>query len=132
MATDNSHHLHAAQRLHHAQLVERVETVLRNLEKSGAPVSFPAVAEAAGVSRAFIYKTESLRCLVDRLRQVNRATAGPAIPARQRRSEASKDALITRLTQENRALREQNKTLADQNAALLGRLRAGAGGEAGP
>lgn len=124
MPTDNSRHLHAAQRLHHARLVERVEAALRRMEKAATPVTFPAVADAAGVSRAFIYKTPALRSAVERLRQANHTTATGAVPAGQRRSEASKDATITRLRHDNQALREQNKALAEHNAILLGRLRA--------
>jgi hypothetical protein len=124
MPTDNSRHLHAAQQHHHDELVHRVERTLRRIERAGTPATFPSVAIAAGVSRAFIYKTPALRAGVERLRQTNQPSASHPVPARQRRSDASKDAVIVRLQHDNRDLREHNQQLAEQNAALLGRLRA--------
>lgn len=122
MRADNSAYLLAAQQRRHDELVDRVKTALRTLDRQRAPITFLGVAQTAGVSRAFLYKTPALASEIQRLRaaQAGRRTQ---IPASQRRGDASKDALIKRLTAENRQLREEQQLMRDQNAVLLGRLR---------
>src|SRR5262245_32444147 len=122
MRADNSAFLLVAQQRRHDELVDRVKAALRRLDRQHATITFPAVARAAGVSRAFLYKTPALATEIQRLRAA-RAAGGSRIPASQRRGEASKDALVKRLTAENRQLREELRQMRDQNAVLLGRLR---------
>lgn len=122
MRADNSAFLLAAQERRHDELVDRVRAALRTLDRQGATITFPAVARAAGVSRAFLYKTPALAAEIQRLR-ATQAGRRSRIPASQRRGEASKDALIKRLSTENRQLREELQQMRDQNAVLLGRLR---------
>ncbi len=87
-----------------------------------APITFLRVAQTAGVSRAFLYKTPALAAEIQRLRAAQ-AGSRSRIPASQRRGDASTDALVKRLTAENRQLREELRQMRDQNAVLLGRLR---------
>lgn len=122
MRADNSAYLLAAQQRHHDELVDRVKSALRSLDRQGTPITFPAVAHAAGVSRAFLYKTPALAVEIQRLRAAQ-AGSRSRIPASQRRGDASKDALVKRLTADNRQLREELRQMRDQNAVLLGRLR---------
>jgi hypothetical protein len=122
MRADNSTFLLAAQQRRHDELVDRVKAALRTLDRQGAAITFPAVARAAGVSRAFLYKTPALATEIQRLR-ATQAGRRSRIPASQRRGDSSKDALIKRLTAENRHLREELQQMRDQNAILLGRLR---------
>jgi hypothetical protein len=124
MQVDNSHHLAAAQVRRHHELVERTSQTLRRLDRDGTAVTFTAVARAAGVSRAFLYNTPLVRDEIDRLRQTRPAGAARP-PVVQRRSENSKDALIARLTDDNRQLRADNRELHTHNETLLGRLREG-------
>lgn len=122
MHADNSRHLAAAQQRRHQELVERTSATLRRLDRDGAEITFVAVASAAGVSRAFLYKTPSLREEIARLRRP-RSAPGQRLPAAQRRSDASKDATLVRLNADNRLLRAENHELRAQNEALLGRIR---------
>lgn len=122
MRADNSAFLLAAQQRRHGELVDRVKQALRTLDRQRAPITFLAVAQTAGVSRAFLYKTPALASEIQRLR-ASQAGRRTRIPASQRRGDASKDALIKRLTAENRQLREELQRMHDQNAVLLGRLR---------
>lgn len=124
MRADNSAFLLAAQHRQHDELVQRVKTALRTLDRQGTRITFPAVAHAAGVSRAFLYKTPVLTTEIQRLRAVQ-AGRPTRLPASQQRGAASKDAHIKRLTAENRQLREELQQMRDQNAVLLGRLREG-------
>lgn len=123
MPTDNSRYLRAAQEQRRAELMTRIERALRRLDDAGVPVTFSAVASAAQVSRAFLYKDPAVRAAVDRLRARPPSTGSVRVPGHPRRSEASKDALIARFRDENRELRERNRELAEQNAALLGEMR---------
>ncbi len=122
MHADNSRHLAAAQQRRRQELIERTSSTLRRLDRDGAEITFVAVASAAGVSRAFLYKTPSLCEEISRLR-LRRPAPGERVPAAQRRSDASKDAVAVRLTADNRRLRAENRELRSQNEALLGRLR---------
>ncbi len=122
MHADNSGHLAAAQQRRHQELVERTSRTLRRLDREGAEITFVAVASAAGVSRAFLYKTPSLCEEIARLRRL-RPTPGQRVPAAQRRSDASRDAAAVRLTADNLRLRAENRELRAQNEALLGRIR---------
>lgn len=122
MHVDNSRHLAAAQQRRHDELNDRCRVALRRLDRDGAEITFVAVAAAAHVSRAFLYKTPALRNEIDRLRRAQ-PTSVPRIPAAQRRSDASRDAVVARLTDDNRRMRAENRELRSVNEALLGRLR---------
>ncbi|MGI8757098.1 MAG: DUF6262 family protein [Acidimicrobiales bacterium] len=56
--------------------VVRVEAALRALTTAGKPVTFPAVAEQAGLARATLYRNPTLRALVDehRIAQIDTRT----------------------------------------------------------
>lgn len=124
MHADNSRHLAAAQQRRRQELIERTIATLRRLDRDGSEITFVAVASAASVSRAFLYKTPSLCEEIARLRRP-RPAPGERVPAAQRRSDASKDAATVRLTADNRLLRAENRELRAQNEVLLGRLREG-------
>lgn len=99
----------------------RAVAALRRLDTEGTPITYTALAHAAGVSRSWLYRQVDLRAEVDRLRA---RTTTPAIPARQRASDASQAQRISDLLDTNRALAEDNRKLNDQIAALLGARRA--------
>ncbi len=80
------------------------------------------MANAANVSRAFLYKTPTLSEEITRLRGL-RSAPGQRLPAAQRSTDASKDANLLRLNADNRLLRADNRELRAQNEALLGRMR---------
>ncbi len=122
MHADNSRHLAAAQQRRHQELVERTSATLRRLDRDGSDITFVAVANAANVSRAFLYKTATLSEEITRLRGL-RSAPGQRLPAAQRSTDASKDAILLRLKADNRLLRAENRELRAQNEALLGRMR---------
>ncbi len=124
MPAENSGHLAATARRRHELARSKTIRTLRELDKSGAPVSFEAVARHAGVSRAFLYTQPDLRAEIERLRAVTGRAPVPAIPTRQRASDAS---LLARLQAANdrvRTLTEENNKLRHRLAHALGDQRA--------
>jgi hypothetical protein len=65
----------AARRRHELTRAKAIQA-LRELERTGAPVSFTGVAEAAGISRSWLYLQDDLRDEIVRLRLL---TAGRAV-----------------------------------------------------
>ena len=94
----------------------RAIQALRELDRAGTPVTFAGVAQAAGVSRSWLYTQPDISSQVRRLRQ-STSSAGPAgaIPAGQRPTDASLNARLT-------AALDRNKQLADENARLRRQL----------
>jgi hypothetical protein len=94
----------------------RAVQALRELDRAGVPVTFAGVAQAAGVSRSWLYTQPDISSQIRRLRQeTNGAGSAGAIPAGQRTTDAS---LRARLT----AALDRNKQLADDNARLRRQL----------
>lgn len=94
MPADNSRHLSASARRRHELARSKTIRTLRELERAGALVTFEAVARQASVSRAFLYTQPDLRAEIEKLRDATRRAPAPAVPARQRASDAS---LLARL-----------------------------------
>lgn len=111
----------AAATRHHAALSKATETVER-LDRSGQPVTFSAVAAAAGVSRAWLYRNPAIRDLITRLRSEPRPTA--STPAAQRATAESLRARLQAAHEEITRLRAENAALREQAARHLGRQRA--------
>jgi hypothetical protein len=61
MRADNTRHIVAAARHRHEYTRAKAVQALREAEKSGTPVTFDAVATAAGVSRSWLYTQPDLR-----------------------------------------------------------------------
>jgi hypothetical protein len=79
-------------------------------------VTFAGVAQAAGISRSWLYTQPDISSQIRRLRQeTSSAGSAGAVPAAQRATDAS---LRTRLT----ATLDRNKQLADENARLRRQL----------
>lgn len=118
---DRSHHLveHARQRS--ADAHRRVRDAIRQLDRAGEPVTFVAVARAASVSRAWLYRATDLRSEIERLRR--KPNSPTPLPAAQRASPESSQRRIEALLDANRALREENRVLNDRLASLLGEHR---------
>ena len=55
-----------------ANLTEAVEQACRELAASSAPITFPAVADLAGIGRATLYRRPELRAVVEEQRQHTR------------------------------------------------------------
>ena len=89
---------------------------LRELDRAGVPVTFAGVAQAAGISRSWLYTQPDISGQIRHLRQeTNAAGSSGTIPSAQRTTDAS---LRARLT----AALDRNKQLADENARLRRQL----------
>lgn len=117
-----SEHLAAATRRRAEQTRTRAREALRQLDRDGAPVTYTAVARAAGVSRALLYRDPELRDTISNLREHPRK--GPRPPAAQRMSQASREELLANLRTEVKTLREENRALRARLADVLGEQRA--------
>jgi 2'-5' RNA ligase len=94
----------------------RAVQALRELDRAGIPVTFAGVAQAAGVSRSWLYTQPDISSQIRRLRQeTNAAGSAGGVPSAQRPTDAS---LRARLT----AALDRNKQLADENAQLRRQL----------
>jgi hypothetical protein len=103
----------------------RAVDALRHLDAVGEAVSFAAVARAAGVSRAWLYRDPPLRAEIDRFRSEQGPRRPRLVPPRaERASEESLRALRSSLQAELNALREENRRLRDALARKLGGQRA--------
>jgi len=102
----------------------RAVQALRELDRSGTPVTFAGVAQAAGISRSWLYTQPDISSQIHRLRQETKA-AGSAggIPAAQRATDASLRARLTAALDRNRQLADENARLRRQLARALGDQR---------
>ena len=119
---DNSHHLQRAAAARHDAAVTRAHSSIEQLDRTGSAITFTAVADAAGVSRGWLYNQTDLRATITCLRH-NGTTAATAMPAAQR---ATNDSLLQRLDgarDEITRLRADNANLRDQLARTLGQQR---------
>jgi 2'-5' RNA ligase len=94
----------------------RAVQALRELDRAGVPVTFAGVAQAAGISRSWLYTQPDISSQIRRLRhETNTAGSAGGVPAAQRATDAS---LRTRLA----AAIDRNRQLADENARLRRQL----------
>jgi len=124
-AADNTAHLAAATRRRSANARNRARETLRQLDREGSPITFVAVANASGVSRALLYRDPDLRSEVERLRDTTRPTS-QRLPASQRATEASLAQRVENLLDELKTLRAENLKLREKLSVLLGEQRAAA------
>jgi hypothetical protein len=113
----------AAARRHELTRAKAVQA-LRELDRAGAPVTFAGVAQAAGISRSWLYTQPDISGQIRRLRQETNA-AGPigGIPAAQRSTDASLRARLAAALDRNRQLADENARLRRQLARALGDQR---------
>jgi predicted RNase H-like nuclease (RuvC/YqgF family) len=120
--TDRVEALRQAARERHSATLHRAEHALQVLVASGVPVSFAGLANAAKVSRSWLYCQDELRAEVERHRRPS-----PAVP---RKRPPDQSATVESLRQQLHAYREEiarlraeNRVLEDQLARLLGAQR---------
>ena len=102
----------------------RAVQALRELDRAGDPVTFAGVAQAAGVSRSWLYTQPDISDQIRRLRQkTNSAGGAGAIPAGQRATDASLRARLTAALDRSRQLADENARLRRQLARALGDQR---------
>lgn len=113
----------------HEETMQRLEHGLRELVRTGRPITFQTVAAVAGVSTAWLYQHPEVKERIIGLRAQSADHRAP--PAVRRASEASKEAMIAALRQRVRTLEEENRELRKQLEVVYGQLYRQASGEAG-
>jgi len=124
MRADNTRHIITAAHQRHELTRAKAIQALRTLDAQGTPVTFQTVAQAAAVSRSWLYSQPDIRAEIDRLRAAHRRAPATPIPARQRSSDASLLRRLETATQRIRQLAKENHTLREQLAQALGEQRA--------
>ena len=112
----------AAARRHELTRARAIQA-LRELDREGTPVTFAAVAAAAGISRSWLYTQPDIRTQLEQLRKAAQDAPGPTIPASQRASDPSLRSRLATALQRNRALAGENARLRRQLARTLGDQR---------
>jgi len=119
---DNTRYLTQATAGRHQDTLRKASDAIAHLDSSGQPVNFSAVAAAAGVSRASLYRDPSIREPISRIR------SAPSRPATTRAAQqATAESLRARLNTaraEITRLRAENTMLREQAARHLGEQRA--------
>ena len=97
---DNSHHLQRAAAARHDAAVTGARNAIEQLDRAGTPITFTAVADAAGVSRSWLYNQPDLRDTITGLRRTTghidgsdagRATRHDRLPPRTTRRRPRRD-----------------------------------------
>ncbi|MBN3878878.1 DUF6262 family protein [Nostoc sp. JL23] len=99
---------------------EKVEQGIQKLIKEQRVINFNTVAKASGLSKAWLYKEPEIKARIEHLRENNSQTK--EIPAKQRSSDASKDAIIKTLKERIKRVEAENRGLRDQHEAIYGRI----------
>ena len=110
----------AAARRHELTRAKAVQA-LRELDRAGVPVTFAGVAQAAGVSRSWLYVQPDISGQIRRLRKkTDGAGSAGATPAGQQATDASLRARLTAALNRNKQLADENARLRRQLARALG------------
>ena len=122
---DRIERLREAAQARHDETLRRAQAALRVLARRSDPITVRGVANAAGVSRSWLYRQPQLLAEIDRLRQPPRAH-GRSVPASQRASVESLRQQLHAYREELARLRAENQELNEQLARHLGTARAAA------
>jgi uncharacterized coiled-coil protein SlyX len=122
---DRIERLREAAQARHDDTLRRARATLRALARRSEPVTVRGVANAAGVSRSWLYRQPQLLAEIDRLRQSPRAQ-GRSVPASQRATVESLRQQLHAYRAELARLRAENQALNEQLARHLGTARAAA------
>ena len=120
--SNNVAFLHAAQEKRHQDMIARTLRALDELLTRSEPLTYSRLAATAGVSRAWLYREPAVRQAIDRA--VSRVRSRPrpdCVPTQQ--SDASKDARMRHLLDDNRRLRGEVQALTTRLGELLGEIR---------
>ena len=113
----------AAARRHELTRAKAIQA-LRELDRAGTPVTFAAIATAAGISRSWLYTQPDISDQIRRLRgKTDGVGSAGAIPAGQQATGASLRARLTAALDRNKQLADDNARLRRQLARALGEQR---------
>lgn len=121
--SDRVERLREAARTRHETTLRRAENALQRLVKRGDAITYRRLAEAAGVSRSWLYRQPALRQEIDRLR-ASTANRPGRLPAAERATVDSLRQQLRTYREETTRLRSENQELRDQLARHLGAARA--------
>jgi hypothetical protein len=124
MRPDHTASIVAAAKQRHEVTRAKAVQALRELDRSGTAITFEVVAQAAGVSRSWLYAQPDIRAHIERLRDATQRAPSPPIPTSQRASEVSLLQRLAEATRRNHQLAEENTRLRRQLARALGDQRA--------
>jgi hypothetical protein len=119
---DNTRYLVQAAADRHQATLAKASQAIERLNRSGQPITFSAVAAAAGVSRAWLYRNPGIRDLITRLR--SQPSRPATTPAARRATAESLHARLDSAREEITRLRAENAILREQTAHRLGHQRA--------
>ncbi len=123
MPADNTANLITAARHRHELARAKAIRALRELDQAGGRITFEIVARTAGISRSWLYSQPDIRDQVQQLRDANRGTSAPRVPAGQRASGTSLMHRLEAANDRNRQLTKENQQLRRQLAEALGQRR---------
>jgi hypothetical protein len=121
MRPDNTHYLERWRQQRQQQALHAAAEALRTFDREGQPITFAGVAQAAGVSRGWLYKSP-LADEVKRLRDMQQAS-GVRLPAAQRSSDTSLRRRLEAAVDDNKRLRARVRRLTTELELALGALR---------
>lgn len=124
--TDRVQRLREAAQARHDTTLQRAEDTVRRLANRGEAVTFRRVADAAGVSRSWLYQQPELRAQIDQLRHRPAARARAAVPAAEQATADSLRQQLRTYREELNRLRTENQNLRAQLARRLGDERTAA------
>ncbi len=101
---------------------DKTDEAIKVLIKTQKPINFEAVAQAAGVTRQWLYNQPELKNRIETLRA--QQTPKKSIPQSQSASDASKDAIIKTLRQRLRKAEDDNKELQKRIEVAYGMAQA--------
>jgi Family of unknown function (DUF6262) len=113
----------AAARRHELTRAKAIQA-LRELDRAGTPITFAGVAQAARISRSWLYTQPDISGQIRRLRgKPDGAGSAGAIPSGQRATNASLRARLAAALNRNRQLADENARLRRHLARVLGDQR---------
>ena len=124
--TDRVQRLREAAQARHDTTLQRAEDTVRRLANRGETVTFRRVADAAGVSRSWLYQQPELRAQINQLRGRPTSRNHAAVPTAEQATADSLRQLVHTYRAEINRLRAENQTLREQLARRLGAERTAA------
>ncbi|MDZ4877729.1 MAG: hypothetical protein CLLPBCKN_007164 [Chroococcidiopsis cubana SAG 39.79] len=101
------------------EALQRTEKAISLMVKQGKKINFQTVAEAAGVSVAYLYKYDAIKQRIDQLRK--QQSSIKALPQKQRASDDSNKAIMTALKKRISDLQAEVRGLRDHIEVVEGR-----------
>lgn len=102
----------------------RADEALALLVRDQRPITFRAVAAAAGVSSAWLYQHDAVKARIMHLRAQQAPRATVWVPPQERASDESKDNLIRTLTERLKRVEAENRELRQQMEVAYGLVQA--------